>query len=173
MNKFTWSQTRDILRKAVELRFGAEFQPSKVPALSGALAFSSLQSTPPRFYLLFQRSDTQNAFFTELAWSVNGDWPPFPSLAVDVLNYRTMSEGRFRIEQFWLPPPVRMQAWCLNKPLGLRQLIPGYDVQPQEVTSDADIASVVDQCCDRIRDVVLPLIVEIRSSFGGAARRSE
>lgn len=170
MNKSDWSRTRDKLRNAVERRFGADFQPSKVPALPGTLAFVSPQAASPRFYLLFQRSDTQNAFFTELAWSVKGDWPAFPSLAADVVTCRNMSEGRFRIEQFWLPPPVRMQAWCLTKPLGLRQLVPGHDARSDEETPEADITLVVDQCCDRIRDVVLPLMNEIRSNVGGMAR---
>jgi len=165
MNKFNWSQTRDRLRNEVERRFGVEFQPSNVPALPGTLAFASLQDAPPRFYLLFQRSDTQNAFFTELAWSVTGHWPAIPSLAADAPTCRTMPEGRFRIEQFWLPPPVRMQAWCLNKPLGLRQLVAGHDARNDEDTPVEDIASVVEQCCEKIRDLILPLMREIRSNL--------
>lgn len=166
MNKTNWSRTRDRLRNAVKDRLGSEFQPSKAPALPGMLAFASPQATPPRFYLVFQRSDNHNAFFVELAWSVKGDWPTFPSLAADVASCCTMSEGRFRIEQFWLSPPVRMHAWCLTKPLGLRQMIPGHDARTDQETSEADIALVVDQCCARIRDVVLPLMNEIRSSVG-------
>jgi|JI10StandDraft_1071094.scaffolds.fasta_scaffold20646_2 hypothetical protein len=167
MNKSNWSRTRERLRSSVEHRLGVEFQMSKIPALSGTVAFASPQATLPRFFLLFQRSDTQNAFFTELAWSVTGQWPAFPSLAADVAICRDMPEGRFRIEQFWLTPPIRMQAWCLTKPLGLRQLVPGHDARSDEESPDADIAIVVDQCCDRIRDVVLPLMKDIRSNLGG------
>jgi len=165
MNKFNWLQARDRLRSEVDRRFGAEFQPSNVPAIPGTLAFLSAKGAPLSFYLLFQRSDTHNAFYTELAWSVLGHWPANPSIAADVPACRTMPEGRFRIEQFWLPPPVRMQAWCLTKPLGLRQLLPGHDDRKDENTPVQDIGSVVDQCCDKIRDVVLPLMCEIRSNL--------
>ena len=164
MNTLNWKRVRECLSRSLEHEFSDRFKKEKKSTIPGAETFVSSESLPT-FFLVYYRSSNFNAFFSELAWSRERRWPPYPSLASEIESFELMHEARFRIEQFWLVPPYTMQAWCLTSPLGLRQLDPVKDRRMEVSAPDVDIEIVARQYCDKVRDFILPTIDKIKEAL--------
>lgn len=151
---------RNSLAASLEREFPDWLKKEKAFTIPGGETYVSSGSSP-QIYLVYYRSSSFDAFFSEIAWSRQGKWPAYPSSTAEIDSYDSMPEARFRIEQFWVAPPYTMQAWCLRNPAGLRQLDPVADSRREELVADVDINLVAKQYCGKIRECIIPIVERI------------